>query len=232
MSTPTFYHPELTPNDHEVQLSANESSHAARARRLQVGSPVRLLNGQGMIAEAEMLTVDARQVSVRINDIREIAAPAQKLSVACAVPKGDRQRAMIEMLTQLGVSEIIPLECEHSVTRYKPAMHDKWGRWAIEACKQSQNPWLPIIDEGISLVDLLKIVPQRILFADIAGGELTALQAEISEPILVIGPEGGFSPAELGLFGQNQIKSFSLGGYILRTETAAVSAATLALASR
>ena len=230
MATPCFYHADLTESDEVVQLTSNEASHAARSRRLGVGQQVRLINGKGLVADGHIESVSNREMLIAVDTVEFRASAPLKLTIATAVPKGDRQRALVDMLTQLGVSEIVPLECEHSVTRYKPSMHDKWQRWAIEACKQAQNPWLPSIDEGIRLVDLLKVAPHRIVYADAEGELVAKLVSDVNEPIVLIGPEGGFSPAEIALFDLHKIKSVRLSGHILRTETAAISVAAQWLA--
>lgn len=232
MAIPSFYHPDLVPEDTLVQLSNNEALHASKSRRLGAGQPVILLNGKGLVARSEIESVAQREVSVRVLSTEQKEKIEHPLTVATAVPKGDRQRVMVDMLTQLGVKELIPLACEHSVTRYKPNMHQKWRRWAVEACKQSQNPWMLEIDEDISLVNLLKIASERMVFADINGLAMKDLKPHMlkQNTILVIGPEGGFSDAEITLFHEQEVKSLKSSGHILRTETAAVALAAQWLA--
>jgi 16S rRNA (uracil1498-N3)-methyltransferase len=230
MAIPSFYHQDLTAQDTSVQLSAIEAAHAIKSRRLGEGQKIRLLNGKGLVANCVIESIAQRSVSARISGFENHPETQTKLTIATAVPKGDRQRVLVEMLTQIGVSEIVPLACEHSVTRYKANMHDKWQRWAVEASKQSQNPWLPIIDEGMSLLDLMKIAPERLIYTDAQGDSVQSLKASMSAPIVLIGPEGGFSPAEIELFHEHEIKSVSLAGCILRTETAAVALASQWLA--
>jgi 16S rRNA (uracil1498-N3)-methyltransferase len=230
MAIPSFYHQDLTEHDKLVQLSAAEAAHALKSRRLGVGQKIRLLNGRGLVAECAIEANEQRSVSVRISEFQHHPEAQTKLTIATAVPKGDRQRVLVDMLTQIGVSEIVPLACEHSVTRYKASMHDKWQRWAVEAIKQSQNPWLPIIDEGMDLLDLIKIAPERLVYTDAQGDAVQAVKATMPAPIVLIGPEGGFSPAEIELFHKHKIKAVRLAGSILRTETAAVALASLWLA--
>lgn len=230
MGIPTFYHPDLDQNSHQVPLSADEAAHALRSRRLTIGQKVKLLNGKGLIAQAEISDIEQRAVRVTIAELNQADPPATCLTIAAAVPKGDRQRFMVDMLTQLGVSEIIPVTFEHSVTRYRPKMHDKWQRWAIEACKQSQNPWLPVIDEGIALSDLVKIAADRLVYADLSGKPASSFNDQFSAPIVLVGPEGGFSDGELSLFAAANLPSIQTSDHILRTETAAVTLAAQWLA--
>lgn len=228
MATPCFYHPDLTLESSALTLSSAEARHAVKARRLGVGHEVKILNGQGLIAQGKIAELDNRLVSLQLVDIQKQPRNSQ-ISIATAIPKRDRQKVMVDMLTQLGVGEIIPLACEHSVTRFKPNMHDKWRRVAIEACKQSHNPWLPEIDEEIRAVDLVKVAANRIVFADADGVALNDVSSSKDKLIVMIGPEGGFSTAERSFFYDNGIKSVTLGCHILRTEVAAVTAAAQCL---
>ena len=135
---------------------------------------------------------------------------------------------MIDMLTQLGVQEIFPLACEHSVTRYSENLGDKWRRAAIEACKQSHNPWVPIIHQGHTIEQLNERGGYCMAFADSTGVRMPIIADKAQsdgKPLLVlIGPEGGFSKSEVNYFAERKIESVSLGNYILRTEAATIAA--------
>ena len=146
MATPCFYHRDLTEQDGLIELSKAESAHLSKSRRIEPGDQVNLINGQGLMAAAEVVTESAKQVQVHCCSFTQSAPRAYSISVATAVPKGDRSKVMVDMLTQLGVDRVIPMRCDYSVSRFRENQRDKWQRIAIEACKQSQNPWLPIIE--------------------------------------------------------------------------------------
>ncbi|MFT6407745.1 MAG: 16S rRNA (uracil1498-N3)-methyltransferase [Arenicella sp.] len=173
MSIPSFYYPLLASNDCVISLDANEASHAVKSRRLRVGQTVRIFNGAGRQAIGILSLIERRSVRVELSSIEQLEQPARKVSIAVAVPKGDRQKVMVDMLTQLGVFEIIPLRCQYSVTKFSPAIAEKWARVAVEACKQSQNPWLPIITSERDLDDLLSSRED----ASSAGGQVNLLVA-------------------------------------------------------
>ena len=230
MSIASFYCPELQLNDVSVELDSSEAAHAVKARRLRHGDDVRLFNGNGVSALGHLSTVERRHVVVELDSFSQHEAPQFCLSIAVAIPKGDRQKVLVDMLTQLGIFEIIPLCCDRSVTKFSKNTIEKWQRGAIEACKQSQNPWLPKFVNEASLDDLLKDSSRTLYYADASGANLKSFSNTSSNITLIIGPEGGFSPREFDLLEQACIPSFKVGPYILRTEAAAIAAASAFIA--
>lgn len=227
MAIPSFYQPQLNLDDQQVSLDANEASHAVRSRRLRAGQTVRLFNGRGLVALGELVVVGRREVIVQLNSCEQLPIPQRKFSVASAVPKGDRQKIMVDMLTQLGVFEIIPLHFERSVTSFSKNMAEKWRRVAIEACKQSQNPWLPTICDSIELTDLLEQRGQQSVVANASGECLDDVANKFCELTVIVGPEGGFSNLEFTKLKEYEVSFVAMGPYILRTEVAAITAAGL-----
>ena len=227
MAIPSFFHPDLNNRASVIELEPGEASHAVKARRLKVGDAVRIINGNGLSANGVLQSIERRAVTLELHDFEEHSRPEQVISVAVAIPKGDRQKVLIDALTQLGVFEIIPLRCERSVSKSSKNTVEKWQRVAIEACKQSQNPWLPKVLAEHSLDELL-IEGERALYYADAGGEAVAeLKNKASTSSLatiIVGPEGGFTSQEFTKLEQNSISSFKLGPYILRTEAAAIAA--------
>lgn len=214
--------------DSVISLSEIESSHAVRSRRLRVGDDVCLINGQGVLAHGSIEHVDKRNVRVKLLSFEATPEQNEALLIASAIPKGDRQKVMLDMLTQLGVGEIFPLICEHSVTRYSDNLGGKWRRASIEACKQSRNVWVPTIHAGHSVAQLNEAGNYHLVYADISGVSMSLARnaaKEKDQPLMVlIGPEGGFSRSELDYFQKNKIAAVTLGGNILRTEAASVAA--------
>lgn len=240
MAIPHFFHPALTEQDTYVVLSPEEAVHASQSRRLRKGQAVKLLNGQGLVGQGELQEVDKRQVTVNVHEFVVHAKPALSLSMAVAVPKGERQRNMVDQLTQLGVTELIPVQYQYSVSKLTEKALEKWRRIAIEACKQSQNPWLPRISTPIGLENLLSKDSYQMhqkVYADAAGGTgLSYFSQTVGQGDLLlamIGPEGGFSDDERTLFDTCNMVGLNLNAQVLRTETAAVAmAAILSLVKR
>lgn len=225
MAIPSFYHPTLSEDVFQVELDPAEAAHAVKARRLKAGQKVRLFDGNGLQALGELSAINRRSASVMIAEFKRAEIVRRRLSIAVAIPKGDRQKVMLDMLTQLGVTEIIPLICEYSVSKVSNNTYDKWQRVVIEAAKQSQNPFLPIIGPERSLDELLTTTATPVLFANADGQVLSKLNSEYNNVLVLVGPEGGFSEREFDLFRQMNISSIALGGHILRTEVAAIAVA-------
>ena len=232
MAIPSFYCPELNSALFEsdaplITLSKNESAHAIKSRRLRQGQEVNLLNGQGGFSKGSIVVVDKRAVEIQLTSFRQKPKNSSSITIATAIPKGDRQKVMIDMLTQLGVSRVIPLNCEHSVTRYSDNLALKWERAAIEACKQSQNPWLPTISSAQTIERLLNSEDAKLAYADASGESIELLGRSLFQDktvnlTVIIGPEGGFSDNEIKLMAEQKCLPIKLGDFILRTESAAI----------
>lgn len=228
MARPKFFYDGEFLLNSEVVLSEVESRHAIGARRLRVSDEVVLLNGQGGKATADLLDMSNRKaLVVKITATENIAQAEYVLEIATAIPKGDRQKVMLDMLTQIGVTHITPLECEHSVTSFKDNIRQRWQRNLIESSKQCERAWLPVINDAVAPAQLIE---QRgeglVMYADITGDVISDLfVAGESNVLVLIGPEGGFSDNELAMFENQKIASIALAQNILRTEAAAITAA-------
>lgn len=229
MAIPTFYHAPLCLADRQISLCPDEAQHAHSARRLRVGSNVQIINGLGLRAQAQIAEIGRNKCLVSIDKIDTVPPPDCQITVATAIPKGDRQRFLVECLTQLGVAAIVPLDCEHSATFSDHKNVSKWPRYAIEAAKQSQNAWLPKILSGCSPHQLLmhtqvdKAASRWV--ADAVGRPISDTHRVPCLHLVVIGPEAGFTTSETMYFSDQEFIRLRLGAHILRTETAAIVAA-------
>lgn len=225
MATPSFYHQTLNEDVFDVELEPEEAAHAVKARRLKVGQRVRLFDGNGLLALGELSEIGRRSASVVIDEFKRSEPAERRLSIAVALPKGDRQKVMLDMLTQLGVAEITPLLCDYSVTKPTKNSDEKWLRILIESAKQSQNLFLPVINNPVTLDEILATKQASVLFANADGQTMSEHLSLQQNLIVLVGPEGGFSEREFELLKQMNISSIALGGNILRTEAAAVAVA-------
>jgi len=232
MATPCFYHRELNEQDGLIELSSSESIHLSKSRRLKPSDQVKLINGKGLTAFAEVVNVKNRRVQVGCSKFETSLPSSSRISIATGVPKGDRAKVMIDMLTQLAVTRVIPLRCDYSETRFNEKHREKWQRIAIEACKQSQNPWLPYIEAEWQFTNLLDdlesfknndddALPQ-VIYANVSGQKAATLADLKNELIVLIGPEGGLSDSERAILKSRKATPMTLGDHILRTELAAV----------
>ncbi len=227
MAIPSFYCPELAQVEESVLLSEDESRHAIKVRRLELGTIVRLFDGAGVVAKARLDQLDKKRALAQLIDKQTHSRSAPLIRVASAVPKGDRQRVLIDMLSQLGVDEFTPLMCDRSVVKVPAKASDKWSRYSIEACKQSQNPFLLQINAPETVGQVLNR-PSSCIYLDQGGNDLDLQCVQSSDSLtLLIGPEGGFSDQELQLLKIEASQSVAISPHILRTEAAAVSAAAI-----
>ncbi len=223
MATPGFFHPDIPPTDHTVRLDAHEAHHARGALRLRMGDHIKLLDGVGVVADCviETITKDVLDASVLSREL--IPAPARSVHIYCALPKGEHQRNLVDMLTQIGIADFTPIQCERSVVKPKSINMERLQRIVIEACKQSQNPYRPMLHPPQSVQDVIQracVAGEVCLVADMHGKALRApAQAHVNA---FIGPEGGFTGAELRSLNDAGAHTVSLGRNILRIETAAV----------
>ena len=211
----------------EITLDAAESAHAAGARRLREGNIISVFNGQGGHASGEISAIGhrKREVSVRLHDFIQDQPPSLTITLASALPKGDRLSTMIDMVTQLGVSRFIPLDTEFSISKANDKLLNRCRRVMIEACKQSRRTWFPEVEAPRSLKQLLQDPTQgKSIMADATGKSLSmhSLLENHTAIIVIIGPEGGFSANELQLAVDKNIEMVCLSDGVLRIETAAV----------
>ncbi len=232
MAKPSFYCPDLKLDSQDHLLDDAESHHALKVRRLAIGDEVRLFNGQGLVAMGQIDNVSAKQASIHIHHQQQNMPATPSLTIASAIPKGDRQKIMIDMLTQLGVNELIPLDCERSVVRWQAKFKQKWQRYSIEACKQSQNPFLMAIQPAKSISEVLAN-KNTCLYLDKSGTQFSKQNfQDTAQLTLLVGPEGGFTQAEFDQLRKACRQGVKLSGHILRTEAAAISGAAVMASTR
>ncbi len=227
-----------------VELDRDEAHHARDVLRLGVGDAVELFDDHGAVARGVIERCDAAAVLARVDHVEHRPA-AIGLTIASAVPKGDRAEWMVEKLSELGVDRFIPLATARSVVL--PAgknKRDRWQRIATEAAKQSRRAGVMRINELTELARLLTPSPDTpgkgwgegsvwsYLDTDpMAQSLLDHLQFQISDLksqiTLLIGPEGGWTADETALMRDRGLTGVKLTATILRVETAAVSAAAI-----
>jgi|SRR5690606_20505290 len=218
-----FHCPDLAPA--QLDLPAEEAHHALHVLRLAPGARIGLLDGRGGRAEAELIAVGKRHCTVRILERRFVPAErAARIHLAVAPTKQiDRFEWCLEKATELGVDRITPLLTQRS-ERIR-LRQDRLEKVLVGAMKQSQRTWLPRLDELTKLTELKADAPQR--FFGWCEGEHEALPVAYDpaqDAVLLIGPEGDFTPEEATTLIAQGFQAVSLGSARLRTETAAIAA--------
>ena len=216
-----------------IELDETEAHHL-RVRRADAFADVRLFDGAGNWARGS-LVARGRTVTVSVAEVQQAPPPAPTL---LAVGAGDKDRflALAERCTELGVTQLVPLTTERSQavdTRFRDSWLEKARRRALEACKQSENPWATSVEETCALTRLADRYPRvEWLIGAVDGAPCRRLAA--SQAIgWIIGPEGGFTPDELTYAVEHLDATLvSFGSTILRFDTAAIAAAAITLDRR
>lgn len=221
---PVFFQPDIA--NHPF-LSSEESRHAVKVLRLTEGASLRVADGQGGWYEAEISRADARRCAVRILS-KSLSEPRSFwIHLAIAPTKNmDRLEWLLEKCVEIGLDEISFIETRYSERRTLKL--DRLRAVAISALKQSQQAWLPRLNDLGRLTEFLKKNPQpapdsQLFMGHLEEGERKLLQREArpgGHYTVLIGPEGDFSPEEIKLATASGFQPISLGVSRLRTETA------------
>ncbi len=217
-----------------VELAGAEAHHLLHVLRCQVGEAVCLFDGKGTEATARIAATSKRTVELEIVAVRSSKGPeGMQLVLATAVPKGDRFRWLVEKSTELGVHRLIPLQTSRHVVDPGSGKLAKMRQTVIAACKQCGRNRLMQIDETTTWSTFLeKECHDQPVFVAHPGGQpiqdaARSVGAAGTSISLAIGPEGGFTDAEIDEAIQRGATPVSLGPRILRIETAALAMAAL-----
>lgn len=229
---PPRFFSELPITDDSLTIQGDEVKHIVGAHRLGRDDEIVLFDGSGKEFLAKIEETQKKSISVSIIERRAISRELPfQLALAVALPKGDRQKVLVEKLVELGVSTLIPLNCKRSVAIASEKSVERLHRRVIEASKQCGRNLLMQIQTPSTLQELSSSVSGARFIAHPYDGQLVSSEAIsklANEPITVaVGPEGGFTDEEVELAMQTGWKSLVLGQSILRVETAAVCAAAL-----
>jgi 16S rRNA (uracil1498-N3)-methyltransferase len=207
-------------------LAPTQAHHLRDVLRLTVDSTVDLFDDAGSTATAVIIKIDAASVVVRVDQIDHHQSD-QTVTLAVAVPKGERADWMVEKLSELGVWRFVPLTTDRGVVRPGGINKlDRWKRLAIESAKQSRRPGIMKIEPLISMQEALALA-DTCWYCSTATGTTpiaSTLKAHPPPPGLwiFVGPEGGWSDGELKQFQQANATPVGLTQTILRVETAAI----------
>ena len=225
-------------NPDALVLSGPEAHHARDVLRMKRGERAVVFNGRGREITAEI--VDLARDEIRLRKLHETETPPLRcrITLAQAIPKGKNMELIVQKVVEIGASEIAPLISERTIVdlgaKEAEQKQAKWRQIAIEAAKQCGQNWLPQVHSPRKLKDFfsqqsafdLRLIgslqPDAIhlkkILADYAS-EHRQLPASV---LMLIGPEGDFTPAELALAKGHGCLPITLGPIILRVETAAI----------
>ncbi len=222
-----FYHPEAQQTHKEIAFDKEESRHIVKVLRKNTGDSLNITNGLGSFFTSEIAIANHNKCVVKLTGMTTQQPLPYKLHMAVAPTKlNDRFEWFLEKATEIGITEITPLFCDHSErTKIKPERYEKI---LVSAMKQSLKAYLPKLNPAISFQDFVDVTASdtsKKYIAHCAEGKKMSLKEVINpkDPVLIlIGPEGDFSEKEIHLARENNFTPVSLGESRLRTETAAI----------
>lgn len=223
-----FYFPDLSSDI--ITLDEEESKHAVRVLRLKNGDAVELVDGKGTRATAEVSDDHPKRCALQVTERKvETTGRNFRLHIAIAPTKNiDRLEWFVEKAVETGIDAITLLSCGHS--ERLTVKLQRLGKVAVSGMKQSQQSWLPELNDVVPFGDFVSSVSpgaQRFI-AHCDEGEKSHLKNLLQpggEVVVLIGPEGDFSPGEIATATAAGFRAVSLGETRLRTETAALVAA-------
>lgn len=224
MSIPYFYEPSILSGQTSFTLNEISSKHCVQVLRMQENQRVDITNGLGYLFEATILTAHKKNTIVQIQSEKFIAAPSQKITLGIGLLKNlTRLEWLLEKATEMGVYEIMPLLCEH--TLFEKFKLERFQNILQSAMIQSQQVWLPILDTPVKFKEAIqnRKQAQKLIAHCEDGDKINIKEIEASADLLLfIGPEGDFSSTEIELALANNYQAIHLGPTRLRTETAAL----------
>ena len=221
-----FYHPDIQPLSLLVTFSREESRHLVKVLRKKRGDQIYITDGRGNLYLAEIINDSDKKCEVQVlNSEKRPDQKGYRLHVAIAPTKNnDRLEWFLEKSTEIGIDEITPILCDHS--ERKKLNHPRCEKVLLAAMKQSLKYFLPKLNPLQSFDTLIsQVQTESKLIAHCAEADKHALSALIKEKndiLVLIGPEGDFSPREIEEAAKAGFEGLDLGQTRLRTETAGV----------
>jgi 16S rRNA (uracil1498-N3)-methyltransferase len=216
-------------------LAGDEARHLAAVMRAKIGDKIVVFDGSGAEFTASIAVIRKQAVELTILERRPISRELDfELTLAVALPKGDRQKWLVEKATELGVTRLVPLITTRGVAQPVETALDRLRRTVIEASKQCGRNRLLAIDPPIMANAYFQEPGNGSLriICEATGRQMREVAFQAGSNITAaVGPEGGFTPAEVATALQTGWAPVSLGHRVLRVETAAVAIAAWAAQS-
>lgn len=234
MALPFFYSESFDATQQLITLNEETSKHVVQVLRMQAGEHLNLTDGKGNLLTAQITDAHKKHCVVKIQTTNFTPQAPRKTTIAVSLVKNaSRFEWFLEKATEIGITEIIPLLCDR--TERQHFRYDRMKGILVSAMLQSQQTWMPVLHEPMKFEEALRLTPPSDevskLIAHCDETERTPFSNfqinQFANCIILIGPEGDFTTAEIDTAIAEGYKPVMLGETRLRTETAAVVAATL-----
>ena len=234
---PRFYAPDMTADSAVVTLPDDEAAHLVRVLRLGPGDAVHVLDGRGLLREAQVASASKAAVTLDLGAAIPAAVESRvRVTLAQALLKGDKMDDVVRDAAMAGAFAIQPIVTAHtepSILRAAERRHDRWRTIAIGSAKQSGRAVVPPIGEPRPLADVLSQTAEaRIVFVEPSASSGAAFvsrgRATPATATLFVGPEGGWSPEELQAFSAADVTHVTLPGPTWRADAIGLIAIVLA----
>jgi 16S rRNA (uracil1498-N3)-methyltransferase len=219
----------------QVKLGAEEARHIIRVLRHKVGDRIQVVDGEGNEYRCVITRIGRGEVRAEVmSQTRRARETVAEVTLAASITKGSKMDAVVEMATELGVSQIVPLVTMRTIARLTGARVQRFRHLAVAALKSSTRTMLPKIKPPQEFEQFLKDSGYFDLKLLAYEEEKQVRLHDVMTPsprrvALVIGPEGGFSEAEVAVAQARGFRTFSLGPRRLRAETACITGLALLL---
>jgi 16S rRNA (uracil1498-N3)-methyltransferase len=234
MQFPFFYIADYNLSQKEINLDEDTSRHVVQVLRMKQGEKLNLTDGKGNLLTASIIDPHKKHCTVLVQTTNNEQRPTNNVVIGISLIKNSsRFEWFLEKATEIGVTEIIPLICDR--TEKQKFRSDRMHGIVISAMLQSQQCWLPVLHEPIAYELLFRQeevagMNQKFIAHCIEDKKQNLAELVLDQPaskIILIGPEGDFTPDEIELAVKSNFIPVSLGNTRLRTETAGIVAASI-----
>ena len=207
--------------EHDLLHIKEEEHRHLMVARAERGEPVEIFDGQGNVWNAIVVEIRRRETVVEINSSRFVEGDPFEVTLGLAWIRSAAFELALEKAVEIGVSRIVPLAASRSNVPHS-RNRDRSSRIIIEAAKQAKRYHLPVLEETVAFDEIVTMqATSKIMLAEHHGGPLKS--ALFGSPVLyLVGPEGGWTEAEIDMAEHHGFCAVSLGRGILRAETAAI----------
>ncbi len=211
------------------ELGGDEGHHAVAVMRLGIGEQIKIADGAGNWVSGTITEVNKKSLKIDVAQRGSAQAGKPELIVVQAVTKSDRTKEMLELLTVGGADQIIPWQAERCISKWQKDSAQKWESAIKEAAKQSRRVKLPVLGDEVTTNQLIKLfqpADKVVILHESASIGISQLNLsnEFARIIIIIGPEGGISDAEISQLEVAGAVTARMGELVLRSAHAGFAA--------